>query len=407
MKYCIITFGCQANKSDSEKIASFLEKNGLQKTSEKEADFVVINSCSVRQSAVDRMEAKIREIKKRKKPPVTALTGCVLQKDKKKLKPFFDYMLPEKELFPQKIPFLKKGFLKEAPKREKPTAYITIMSGCDNFCSYCVVPYTKGRESSRPAKEVVEEAKKTIKEGYRDIWLLGQNVNSYKGGVKFSNLLREINKIRGDFWVRFTSSHPKDFSSDIISVIKNCKKITNYLHLPVQSGDDEILKKMNRSYTSEQYKKAVNEAKKEIPGLSVSTDIIVGFPGETEKQFHNTVKLVKEIGFDMIYIGRYSPRMQTAAYNMKETVSEEEKRRREKILEELLKESNLEKNKKLVGRKIRVLTTQMTKKNLLSGKTEGYKSVLFKGPKSLIGEFVKIKITGYSSWGLKGKISRK
>ncbi len=409
--YSIITYGCQMNKNDSERIAGFFDENGLKELSAEEADVVVINSCSIRQSAVDRIEGKIRRIKKAKNKPLIIVTGCLLEKDRKKLSPLVDYILPTDTISSWPLPFLKREntpFFDLNPERTGPTAYVSIMTGCNNFCSYCVVPYTKGREFSRPATEVLKEVKESVKKGYREVWLLGQNVNSYNGGMGFSKLLREIDKIRGDFWLRFTTSHPKDFSDSIISAIKDCKKTTKYLHLPVQSGDNAILEKMNRPYTVQDYREIVKKVRKEIPGITLSTDVIVGFPGETEKNFRNTATLFSEIQFDMAYIARYSSRPQTAASKMEETVSEEEKKRREKILVEILKESSSEKNKLYLGKKVRILVTKKSKKRgFLFGKTEGYKTVLFRGSRELIGKFIKTEITGYSSWGLKGKIDQK
>ncbi len=408
MRYCVITYGCQMNKNDSERISTFFDENGLESSLPENAELFIINSCSIRQSAIDRIREKAKKIKSENKKLI--ITGCLLKEDKKEMQEIADYVLSTKEIFSNPLPFLKKkeeNYFQIEPKRNPPTANISIMTGCNNFCSYCVVPYTKGREFSRPKEEIIEEAKKAIEKGCKEIWLLGQNVNSYSGGTSFSNLLYEINKIKGDFWIRFTSSHPKDFSSDLIDTIKSCKKVTNYLNLPVQSGDDEILKKMNRPYTIDQYKKIIYDVKKNIPNITLSTDIIVGFPGEKEKNFHNTVKLINEINFDMIYIGRYSPRPQTEAFKMKNDVSQEEKKRREKIITEILKENNLKKNKTYKGKNVKVLVLKKIKENSFLGKTQCYKTVLIESQDELVGNFVKVKIINYSPWGLKGKISPK
>jgi tRNA-2-methylthio-N6-dimethylallyladenosine synthase len=408
MKYHIITYGCQMNKSDSERIASFFDGKGFEESSLEEANVIVINSCSIRQSAIDRMEAKIRKIKKIDHQKVI-LTGCVLEKDKKKLAPFFDYYFPPQDT--KDWDFLKKekneNFFDITPKRSGITAYISIMTGCDNFCSYCVVPYTKGRERSRGIKEVVKEAEEAIKKGHKEIWLLGQNVNSYKGGLTFANLLRKIDNIKGDFWIRFASSHPKDLSLETINAIRDCKKVTKYLHLPIQSGDDEILKKMNRPYDTKRYKEIIEEVRKNIPGISISTDVIVGFPEETEKHFSNTVKLFRELDFDMAYVSRYSPRAETSASKIKETVTNEEKKRREKVLEEIIKESAQKRNISFIGKNLNLLVSRKNKSNYLIGKTTGYQNVIFKGKKDYIGKFTKVKITHSSSWGLKGTIIQK
>ena len=277
------------------------------------------------------------------------------------------------------------------------------MTGCDNFCSYCAVPYTKGREKSRRWEDIIKETEKAIEEGAKEIWLLGQNVNSYKGGVTFAQLLEKVNKIKGDFWIRFASPHPKDFSPELVKTMANCKKVTEYLNLPAQSGDNKILKAMNRPYTVEAYKEIIDFVKKEIPEIVISTDIIVGFPGETEKNFRNTVKLFTEVGFEMAYISRYSPRPGTAAEKIKDNISTGEKKRREKVLTEILKEISLAKNKEYKEKIVDVLV--LKKKKHLIGKTRGYKSVVFPGSIKLVGSFVKVKITHASPWGLKGKLS--
>jgi len=398
MKYHIITLGCQMNKNDSERIAAFLEKNSAKESSLQDADIVIVNACSVRKSATDKIHGKMKDIKGKTK----ILTGCVLEKERRKLEKHFHYVLSTKDLTSWPLPFLKKEeekFFDIKPKRKGYCAYIAIMTGCDNFCSYCAVPYTKGRERSRDFKEILKEAKEAVEEGHKEIWLLGQNVNSYKGGVSFSELLRKVNDIPGDFWIRFTSSHPKDFSEDLIKTIKECDKVTEYLNLPVQSGDDKILKAMNRPYTVKQYKDIVNMVRDSIPEIVISTDIIVGFPGEKESQFRNTAKLFNEAQFEMAYISCYSPRPGTAAEKLEDNISCEEKKRRERVLTEILKETVLQKNKKQEGRDLRVLVTEKNK-----GRTRGHKTVLFEGPSNLIGSFVDIKITEASPWGLKGEL---
>ncbi len=409
--YCIITYGCQMNKNDSERITSLFKENGLTEEDEEKADVVLINACSVRQSAMDRLEEKIKKIRReRVNDPLTILTGCVLEKDKQKLFPFFDYLLPIQDLPKWNLPFLEKkekSYLEIAPKRKGFSAYIPISTGCNNFCAYCVVPFTRGKEVHRSKMEILEEAKTAIKEGCREIWLLGQNVNSYQKEINFSQLLKEVNSLEGDFWIRFTSSHPKDLSEDIIFAMKECQKVTPYLNLPLQSGDDEILKKMNRTYTSRDYKKIVDKTREVIPEIFLSTDIIVGFPGETEKHFNNTAKLFKEIEFDMAYTARYSPRRHTAAYKMEDTVSDKEKKRREKILTEITREVALKKNSLYPGKTLKVLPKSQNRKGLLIGKAANYKDVAFDGSPELISDFVNVEITDYSLWGLKGRIKQK
>jgi len=344
MKYYIITFGCQMNKSDSERIVAVLEKSNYKKALKiDEADLIVVNMCSVRQTAVDRVHGlsfKFKKIKEKKPKLKTILTGCIVKKDKKKFSKTFDYILDIKDL--TKWPILSKktdeDYLKVRPKySDRLSAPIPVSNGCDNFCTYCVVPYVRGKEISRPAKEIICEAKNLIKKGYKEIWLLGQNVNSYKDGkTNFSKLLKKINELPGKFQIRFMSPHPKDFSDELIDIMAKSKKVAEYLNLPIQSGDNQILKKMNRSYTAEEYKKLVKKIRKKMPNINLSTDVIVGFPGETKKQFENTAKLFEEIKFNIAYISKYSPRPGTAASKLKDNVPLKEKKRREKVLTKIL-----------------------------------------------------------------------
>ncbi len=440
-KYYIITYGCQMNKNDSERIAGFLEKHNWKKSSVmKEANLIIINMCSVRQSAVDRVYGKIKQltkIKKEKPKTKTLLTGCILKKDFEKFKKFFDYILSIKSL-PKWTNFLKneKYFYYPYPQEEKIdylkikpqytnkiSAFIPISIGCDNACTYCAVPYTRGKLICRDYKEIIKETKQLIKNGYKEIWLLGENVNNYKFKIKeekkekfidFADLLKKINEIPGNFWIRFTSPNPADFSEKTIRTIAKLEKVTPYLNLPFQSGDNEILRKMNRKYTVEEYKKLVLKIrqafKKYRQGLdkyvSISTDIIVGFPGETKKQFNNTLKLMKEIKFDMAYIAKYSPRPGTSAAKLEDNIPPKEKERREKILTDTLVKTALENNKKFIGNKVKVLIEEK-KDNFLLGKTLHYKTVKIEENKEdLIGSFQKVKIKDAFLWGLKGSLIR-
>jgi len=282
------------NKSDSERMAAQLEKKGYQLARQvKEADLVVINVCSVRQSAINRVFSKVKQIRSQKQKVKIILTGCLLEKDKKQLAHQVDQIWPIVDL-------------ETKPKYQSHCqVFVPIMTGCNNFCSYCVVPYTRGQEYSRPAKEIIEEIKGLVKKGYKEITLLGQNVNSYQD---FPKLLKIINNIPGQFQIKFLTSHPKDMSDELIKIISQSKKISQEIHLPVQSGDNQILKKMNRGYTINHYKKLIKKISQQIPQVKISTDIIVGFPGETKKQFQNTIKLVKEIKFSQAYVSSYSPR---------------------------------------------------------------------------------------------------
>lgn len=411
MKYFIVTHGCQMNVSDSERIATIFKKMKLRPAKDiEQADLIIINMCSVRQSAVDRTFGLISKIKNKK----TVLTGCILKKDKKKFEEKFDYILDIKDLsnwpkilYSCNLAYGNKNYFKIKPDySNKFTALIPIMTGCNNFCSYCVVPYTRKKEISRTKKEIIKEIRFLIKKGVKEIWLLGQNVNSYgKNRDDFPKLLETIDKIPGNFWIRFTSSHPKDFSDKLIKSMKKCSKVTPYLNLPVQSGDNQILKKMNRSYKIKNYKEIISKIKKEIPDITLSTDIIVGFPGETKKQFENTKKLFQKVKFDMAYINKYSSRPGTAAFKLKDDVSEKEKKKREKTLTDILKKTALEKNKKFIGKTVKVLVEEY-KKGFLFGKSFHYKTTKFKGSKSLVGSFINVRITSVLPFSLNGEIER-
>ncbi len=329
-KYYIRTFGCQMNKAESEKIAASLEKKGYKPAQKiEEADVVVINTCSVRQSAEDRVLGLVKNLKQKKRPKII-LTGCMLYHSEKWLKkklPGVDKIAPLAELIKPAM---------EPKRKDTGHAWVPIMKGCNHFCAYCVVPYARGREKSRPFKEIICEVEKLAKKGYQQITLLGQNVNSYQ--PSFAKLLRRLHQIRGIKKISFITSNPWDLTDEIIKAMK-LSQIDRYLHLPVQSGDDEILRRMNRPYKIEQYIKLVEKIRRQIPDIKIGTDIIVGFPGETKKAFEKTLKLCQRVGFEKAYIAIYSPRPGTAAYKMKDNVSYPEKKRRWKILDSLINRS--------------------------------------------------------------------
>ena len=322
-RYHIVSYGCQMNKSDSERIAAALEKKGYKPAPQIDgADLIIVNMCSVRQPAVDRVYGlclKLKKLKTKNSKLKTVLTGCVLKKDKIKFKEAFDQIW-------------------EKPKKTAcPSQFIPISGGCNNFCSYCVVPYTRGPLVCRPYQAILKEVKKSIKKGVKEIWLLGQNVNRYNfNKINFAKLLKMVNDVPGDFSIRFASPHPADFTDELISAMEKCQKVAKYLNLPVQSGDNFILKKMNRPYTVEQYKKLVKRIREKMPAINLSTDAIVGFPGETGKRFENTANLFKETRFDLAYVAKYSARPGTAAFKMKDDVPLKEKKKREKILQEII-----------------------------------------------------------------------
>lgn len=418
------------NKSDSERIATVLEQAGYKKTFDiKKADLIAVNMCSVRQSAVDRvygLAPKFKQLKKSNKKIKTILTGCILKDDRKKFEKFFDFVLdiqtvgqwPEilKAKKPIKIEKPSLKYLEIKPKYSYfPTAFVPISIGCNNFCTYCVVPYTRGQELHRPPEKILAQVKDLVKNGFKEIWLLGEIVNNYKYKTKekeisFRELLKMVDKIHGDYWIRFTSPYPKNFPDELIETIANSKKITNYLNLPIQSGDDEILKQMNRNYTVKEYKILINKIRKKIPDISLSTDIIVGFPKETQRQFENTKKLMEEIKFDMAYISQFSPRPNTPASFMdKNQIPKNEKEKREKILTKILEQTALKNNKKYEGKIIRALIVKEND-NFLIGKSYHYKTIKIKhgqNKKIKIGDFIKAKVTRALSWGLECKLCEK
>ncbi len=372
-KACVVTFGCQQNVSDSEKLKGMLWACGYTITEAwEEADFIIFNTCAVRGHAEDRVYGnigKVKALKKEKPNLIAAICGCMAQQQSvaekiKKSYPYMDFCigtqnfhkLPEfiykrlnggKRIFELSLP--NGPIIEEIPvKRDRVTeGWLPIMYGCNNFCTYCIVPYVRGRERSRSPEMVVAEAKEMIANGCREITLLGQNVNSFgKGeshGVNFAWLLRMLNDLEGDFTLKFMTSHPKDCSIELLDTIAECKKVSRHLHLPFQSGSSRILKLMNRYYDREQYLELINQAKKRIPDVKLTSDVIVGFPGETYDDFKETLSLVKEVEFDSLFTFIYSPREGTPAAKMPDPVTREEKG---KWFSELLKlQENIQNNK--------------------------------------------------------------
>ncbi|MBP6890960.1 tRNA (N6-isopentenyl adenosine(37)-C2)-methylthiotransferase MiaB [Candidatus Parcubacteria bacterium] len=442
--YHITTLGCAMNLSDSERIASKLENlEYTQASSQKDADLIVINMCSIRQAAVDRVIAIKNKLRPNQK---TILTGCIVKDDISKLSKIFDYILPIKSLSVWEKYLNQNNAIGFAKERRMPenellnisylkgkakygnnfSINIPISYGCNNFCSYCVVPYTRGPLVCRNPKDIIQEAKNAIKNGAKEIWLLGQNVNDYKYKIKkieknqkdffdFSDLVYELNDIPGDFWIRFTSPHPAQMSDNFIDAIAKCQKMTPYINFPVQAGNDDVLKNMNRPYTIKQYKALVKKIrarfKKFRQGdektVALSTDIIVGFPNETEKQFRNTVKLMEDISFDMAYIAEYSPRKGTPAAKI-DNIKNYDKKERFRILNNALSKEVLKNNKKFVGKTLRCLVfNKKPGKNIYFAKTRHYKTVVFNSDKNLIGEFANLKIKKAESFILQGELCNK
>lgn len=455
MKYYLFIIGCQMNYSDAERLISIMNSYGLARTfSEKEADYIIVISCSVRQKAMDRIFGRLNRWRlwRQQKKVTTILTGCVLPDDKKNLFKDFDFIVDIKKI--ADIPHLLKLKLKKSTVRipinadylsfkpnysSKFQAYVPIMTGCNNFCTFCAVPYTRGAESSRPSSEVISEISSLVKKGFKEITILGQNVNAYLDPEKihkknilnsrarkywefnkdqpiqkrtastrapkdFAELLKKINNIPGNFWIRFMTSNPQDVSDELLATLPQCNKVAKHFHLPIQSGDDEILRRMNRRHTRDYYIQLVEKIRKAWPGVVITTDIIVGFPGETEEQFQNTVTVMETVQYDMAYIAEYSPRPDTASERFfKDDILSGEKRRRKDDLNETLKKSALEKNKQLIGKTVRVLVDTYDKeKKQNGGKTEGFKTIHFSG-ENLIGKFEKVTVTDATAWGLVGK----
>lgn len=438
-KYCIYTMGCSLNENDSEKICGMIEQCGYTKTSDlNEANLVIFNTCCVRENAEEKLFGKLGELKelKRKNNIIIAIGGCMMQEkhiqDKlNKSYPYVDIIFGTHTL--HKLPedlynAIQNKKIKDVIdidgeiyeglpiKRESLTkAYVTIMYGCNNFCSYCIVPYVRGRERSRKPEDILNDIRRLAKDGYKEIMLLGQNVNSYGNdfndelkGYNFPKLLQDVEKIEGIEIIRFMSPHPKDFKDDLIDVIKNSSKIARQIHLPLQSGNTEILRKMNRKYTKEQFLELALKLK-EIPDVSLSTDIIVGFPNETEEQFLDTLDVVKKVEFDQIYMFIFSPREGTVAAKMEDDITYEEKVDRLERLKELYETTLPKLNSKMIGKVYRVLVEgkSKTNKELYTGRSSQNKVVIFKADESLVGKVVDIKIDSEHLWYLTGQIVKK
>ncbi len=390
LKYHILTMGCLQNENDSEKLCGMIEKMGYTKVdSPKKANLIVFNTCCVRENAEDKLFGNLGELKNYKKETgaIIAVGGCMMQEKhiQEKLKksyPYFDIMFGTHTLnkFPEDLykAISNKNKVTDVididgeiyegipiKREDNVKASVTIMYGCNNFCTYCIVPYVRGRERSRKKEDILKEIEMLAKEGYKEITLLGQNVNSYDGGdgYKFSNLLLDVNKIEGIERIRFISPHPKDFTDDVIDAIKNSKKVCRVLHLPLQSGSTNILKKMNRKYTKEVYLNLAEKIKKEIPEVVFTTDIIVGFPGETEEDFEDTLDVVKKLKFEQVFMFIFSRRVGTPADRMENQIPEEIKHKRFDRLKEIVESQVPENNKKYIGKREKVLVEGKSKTN--------------------------------------------
>ncbi|WP_096635701.1 tRNA (N6-isopentenyl adenosine(37)-C2)-methylthiotransferase MiaB [Clostridium cochlearium] len=434
-EFYIETWGCQMNEEDSEKLSGMLKNMGYENTEDRnKADIIIFNTCCVRENAELKVYGNLGILKglKAKNPDlIIAVCGCMMQQegmaeDIIKKYPFVDIIFGTHNSykFPEYLNRTKqegKSIIEVWDKEDEivegipvdrkssTKAFVTIMYGCNNFCTYCIVPYVRGRERSREVSDIVKEIKELVKSGYKEITLLGQNVNSYGKDldpkVSFAELLRVVNDIEGIERVRFMTSHPKDLTEDVIYAIKECDKLCNHIHLPVQSGSSRILKKMNRSYSREDYLKLVNKIKEEIPNVAITTDIIVGFPGETEEDFNETLELVKEVEYDSAFTFLYSKRKGTPAYDMDEQVPEDVKHERFEKLVKIVNESCEKNNKKYQDKIVKVLVEGESKndKNRLTGRTDTGKLVNFTGNKDNIGKIVDVKITKTLSFSLDGE----
>lgn len=433
--YFIETWGCQMNEEDSEKLSGMLMSMGYNSCDNRnDADIIIFNTCCVRENAELKVHGnlgQLKGLKKQKQDLIIAVCGCMMQQkgipeEISKKYPFVDIIFGTHNLhkFPE---YLNRVLMNDErileiesgsdeiiegmtiDRKSSLKAFVTIMYGCDNFCTYCVVPHVRGREKSRKSEDILNEIRELAKEGYKEITLLGQNVNSYGKGleedINFPKLLRKVNEIEGIERIRYMTSHPKDFSDELIDAMKDCEKVCSQLHLPVQSGSDVVLKKMNRHYTKEEYLEKINKIKSLIPDLAITTDIIVGFPGETEEDFQETLDLVKKVRYDSAFMFLYSNRKYTHADMMPNQIPDDVKHERFNRLVETVNSICAEINKEYKDRIVEVLVEGSSKndENKLAGRTDNGKLVNFTGDKDSIGKIVKVKITNPKSFSLEGE----
>ncbi|WP_058953701.1 tRNA (N6-isopentenyl adenosine(37)-C2)-methylthiotransferase MiaB [Clostridium tyrobutyricum] len=433
--FFIETWGCQMNEEDSEKLSGMLKSIGYTKTTQKDtADIIIFNTCCVRENAELKVYGNLgmlRKLKKNNPELIIAVCGCMMQqknmaKDMIKRFPFVDiifgthnaYKFPE---YLNRVRYGEKSIIEIQNKEDgivegipidresNIKGFVTIMYGCNNFCTYCIVPYVRGRERSRLPENIENEIKSMVEKGYKEITLLGQNVNSYGKNlnpkVSFAQLLRRINNIDGIERIRFMTPHPKDFTDDVIEAIKQCDKICEHIHLPVQSGSTRILKKMNRNYSKEQYLKVVDKIKRSIPNAAITTDIIVGFPGETELDFEETLDLAKKVQYDSAFTFIYSKRKGTPADEMGEQISDDIKHERFNRLVDVINNSSAKNNKLYLGKSEEVLVEGLSKNDntKLMGRTRTGKLVNFLGNSDNIGKLTNVHINSTNSFSLSGE----
>jgi tRNA-2-methylthio-N6-dimethylallyladenosine synthase len=442
MRYHLITLGCQMNLSDGERIHAVLKEMGLVQTdSESEAQVVGIIACSVRQKAIDKVYNQIARWNKSKnhRNLITFISGCILPDDRDRFLKLFDIVFPMSEVndlpgmitsFGVATPASLKLPVKGIPRNEQIfslwniqpdyqstfEAFVPIQNGCDKFCTFCAVPYTRGREVSRPSGDIVNQVRDLIQQGYKSITLLGQNVNSYgldkKGKeLNFAQLLREIGKAALQLdqmcWIYFTSPHPRDMSDEVIEAVAAFPHLANQIHLPLQSGDEKLLVKMNRNHSMEKYREIVRSIRQKLPDATLFTDIIVGFTGEKEDQHQHTIAAMKEFRFNMAYVAQYSPRPGAASYRWEDTVSKEVKKRRLHDLNTVLLETASEYNSQTIGKTVLVLVTGSDRKpGYMKGLTEGKINIRFPAMRNdMVGTLVHLKVTGSNGLSLQGEMA--
>lgn len=435
-RYYSHTYGCQQNENDTERMNGLLEKMGFEAAESKDdADIIIFNTCAVREHAEQKILGNLGALvkNKRENPELKiVLCGCMFQQKHtvEKIKSYrhVDMILGTHALknFPEHIYRLFSGERKIIDTEETDTlplenvpvkrenglkAWVTVMAGCNNFCSYCVVPYVRGREHSRYPDDVLAEVKDLVKSGYKDITLLGQNVNSYCNDLDidydFADLLRDVNAIEGEFRIRFMTSHPKDATEKLFDTIAECDKVCNHVHLPFQSGSDRVLSLMNRRYTAEKYLSLIDYAKKKIPGVSFTSDVIVGFPTETEEDFEDTLKLVEKVGFSGLYTFIFSPRKNTPAAEMEGQIPQEVKSERFNRLLALQNENSVKANERHLGKTVEVLCEGYADDGYMTGRTEDNTIVRFRAEDGVIGKFVSVEIDKALNWAVFGRITYK
>lgn len=431
LKFFVHTFGCQMNDNDSEHIAGILNFHGANPSDTlEESDLIVINTCAVREKSEEKLYSllgRLNSLKKKKgKNFIIGVVGCVAQLHRSKLlekMPYIDFILGPDNYW--QIPKMMTNLFKEkiistdwsqdwheipaaqTLRTSRVSAFVTIMEGCNNFCAYCIVPYTRGREKCRPFSQILSEILELAHSGYKEIQLLGQNVNSYidpNSKKGFIDLLKKVNTIEEIEWIRFITSHPKNFSPDIAAVMKESKRVCRQLHLPVQSGSTSVLHRMKRGYTRENYLQIIENLRRLMPDISLSTDIIVGFPGESDKEFQETMSLLEKVRFTNIFSFRYSPRPLTEAEKNKAEVPFPVKKTRLMAVQNLQKTIQITTNQFLVGSTIKVLCTGRSKKdpNIFTGRNAGHQVINFSSKKEVLDQFIDVLITSYGPYSLRG-----